>query len=116
MNPNVTKEVAGLRHLTVPELRARYAEVFGEPTLTKNRLWLVKRLAWRLQALAEGDLPERARKLAAELANDADLRTGAPGCRSARRSATPPRLSQFRQPAPDTSTDAPGKYLRGSMP
>jgi DUF2924 family protein len=31
-------------------------------------------VAWRLQALAEGDLPERARKKALDLANDADLR------------------------------------------
>jgi hypothetical protein len=35
---------------------------------------LIKRIVWRLQALAEGDLSERARKRAAELANDADLR------------------------------------------
>jgi hypothetical protein len=37
-------------------------------------VWLVKRIAWRMQALAEGDLSERARRRAAELANDADLR------------------------------------------
>jgi hypothetical protein len=35
---------------------------------------MIKRIAWRLQALAEGDLPERARRRAAELANDADIR------------------------------------------
>jgi Protein of unknown function (DUF2924) len=35
---------------------------------------LVKRIAWRLQVLAEGDLSQRARQRAAELANDADLR------------------------------------------
>jgi len=33
-----------------------------------------QRIAWRLQALAEGDLTERARRRAAELANDADIR------------------------------------------
>src|SRR5262249_5313889 len=32
------------------------------------------RIAYRLQVLAEGDLSERARRRAAELANDADLR------------------------------------------
>jgi Protein of unknown function (DUF2924) len=52
--------------------------VFGETTNANNRAWLVKRLAWRLQALAEGDLSERARGRAAELANDADLRLNAP--------------------------------------
>ncbi|MCX7590098.1 MAG: DUF2924 domain-containing protein [Kiritimatiellae bacterium] len=38
----------------------------------------MKRILWRLQALAEGDLSERARRRAAELANDADLRLNPP--------------------------------------
>src|SRR5260370_29949765 len=70
--------VAGLERLTMAELRARYAELFGECTAVKNRTWLLRRVAWRLQALAEGDLSERARQRAAELANDADLRTTVP--------------------------------------
>lgn len=78
MDTNVGKELAALQRLTVNELRARYAEVFGEPTNANNRAWLVKRIAWRLQALAEGDLSERARRRAAELANDADLRMNPP--------------------------------------
>ena len=47
--------------------------MFGESTKTGNRTHLIKRIAWRLQALAEGDLSERARRLALEIANDADL-------------------------------------------
>jgi len=31
-------------------------------------------VAWRIQAIAEGDLSERARKRALEIANDADLK------------------------------------------
>jgi hypothetical protein len=71
---NIAKEVAALQRMTVKELRARYAEVFGEATNANNRAWLVKRLAWRLQSLAEGDLSARARRRAGELACDADLR------------------------------------------
>src|SRR5262249_59613066 len=41
----------------------------------------IKRIAWRLQALAEGDLSERARQRATELANDADLRLSPPPMR-----------------------------------
>lgn len=78
MDLNIGKELAALQRLTVKELRVRYAEVFGEPTNANNRAWLVKRLAWRLQALAEGDLSERARRRAAELASDADLRMNPP--------------------------------------
>ncbi len=37
-----------------------------------------RRIAWRLQAKVEGDLSERARHRAAEIADDADLRTRAP--------------------------------------
>src|SRR5262245_35057212 len=78
MELNVGKELAALQRLTVTELRTRYAQVFGEPTHANNRAWLVKRVIWRLQALAEGDLSERARRRAAELANDADLRLNPP--------------------------------------
>src|SRR6267142_7084039 len=70
--------IAGLQRLTMPELRVHYAELFGETTSAKNRTWLLRRVAWRLQALAEGELSERARQRAAELANDADLRTTIP--------------------------------------
>ena len=78
MLESLAAEIAALPRLRVSELRARFAEVFGEPTPSHNKVWLVKRIAWRLQALAEGDLPERARRRAAELVADADLRLSAP--------------------------------------
>jgi hypothetical protein len=78
MQVNVAKELAALEAMTVNELRAKYAQVFGEETRVGNKTWLVKRIIWRLQALAEGDLSERARKQAAELAQDADLRLSPP--------------------------------------
>src|SRR5271156_875599 len=78
MNVNVSQERATLERLTMRELRGRFAELFGEATLAGNRTWLVRRILWRMQALAQGDLSERARRRAAELANDADLRLVAP--------------------------------------
>jgi len=78
MQVNVATELAALEAMTVNELRAKYAQVFGEETRVGNKAWLVKRIIWRLQALAEGDLSERARKRAAELAQDADLRLSPP--------------------------------------
>src|SRR5262249_27301636 len=71
-------EIAALPRRRVSELRARFAEVCGEPTPSHNKIWLVKRIAWRLQAKAEGDLSERARRRAAELAAEADVRLSAP--------------------------------------
>src|SRR5215212_5928140 len=78
MEVNVPKELAALQRMGVAALREKYAEVFGEATATGNRTWLIRRIAWRIQANAEGDLSERARQRAAELARDADLRVTAP--------------------------------------
>jgi hypothetical protein len=78
MSVNVAKEVAALRKMTMRELRSRYAEAYGERTNANNKAWLLKRIVWRLQANSEGDLTERARRRAAELANDADLRLAPP--------------------------------------
>lgn len=75
---NIGLEVAKLKSMTVGQLREKYREVFGEPTWANNKDFLFKRIIWRLQALEEGDLSERARRRAEELARDADLRTTAP--------------------------------------
>jgi hypothetical protein len=75
---NVGTEIVALPRMEIKDLRSRYAEVFGEPTKSGNKHWLAKRIAWRLQSMAEGDLSERARKRAAELARDSDLRTTTP--------------------------------------
>ena len=81
MSQNVAREVAALGRMTVSELRSKHVEAFGEPTRNGNRDYQVKRIAWRLQANAHGDLSEQARRRADELANDADLRTTAPKVR-----------------------------------
>ena len=71
---DMEKEVRALQAMNVDALRERYAEVFGEPTSAGNKVWLVRRIAWRLQSQVEGDLSERARRRAEELANENDLR------------------------------------------
>jgi len=78
MDEDINNLVKALREMTVPQLKRRYAEVFGEPTRTKSKQHLVKRIVWRTQALREGDLSERARRRAIELANDAEIRLTAP--------------------------------------
>ncbi len=75
---DVRAEVEALGRMTVAQLRDRHRELFGEGTNSANRSYLVKRLAWRVQSLAEGGLSDRARARAAELARDADLRTTLP--------------------------------------
>src|SRR4051794_7022165 len=75
---NLGKELAHLRRMGPTELRAKHLDVFGEATHTGNKEYLVKRIAWRMQTLAEGDLSERAKRRALELANDADIRRTVP--------------------------------------
>ena len=75
---NVGKEIAALQAMTVKELREKHAEVFGDPTRSGHRQYLVRRIAWRIQSLAEGDLSERARRRAMQLARDQDIRTTMP--------------------------------------
>jgi hypothetical protein len=106
---NIVNEVAALQRLPIAQLRQRLAELFGEATQASNRTWLVKRIAWRMQALAEGDLSERARKRAAELARDADLRLNPPQHKTTATTATP---EPVRTPAPvDPRLPPPGTIL-----
>jgi len=78
MSDDVRSTIRALQGMTVPQLRERYAEVFGEPTPIKHKQYLIKRIVWRIQALREGDLSERARRRAVELASDAEIRLTAP--------------------------------------
>jgi len=74
----VLMEIEKLRRVNLAALRQKYREVFGEETRCRHREHLFRRIGWRLQALAEGDLTERARNRAHQLARDADLRLVAP--------------------------------------
>lgn len=74
----IERQILQMQRMTMPELRERYREAFGESTRSRHKQWLVKRIAWRLQATDEGELSERARQRAIELANDADLRLTPP--------------------------------------
>jgi len=78
MDDGVYREIEQLAGMTVEQLQQRYQEAFGEPTRTQHKLHLIRRIGWRLQVLAQGDLPERARQRALAIAHDADLRTQVP--------------------------------------
>jgi len=79
----VLMEIEKLRRVSLVALREKYREVFAEETRCQHREHLFRRIAWRLQALAEGDLTERARERATQLARDADLRVVQTGAQAA---------------------------------
>jgi hypothetical protein len=119
MSIDVEREWIELQRLTTRQLRQCYLETFGEAVRSNNKTWLMRRILWRWQALAEGDLSERARQRAAELACDADLRLMAPRPGKFRVTATPPRnahaVNSFIAPLPrDSRLPAPGSLLTRS--
>jgi hypothetical protein len=53
-------ELAALADLPVSGLARKYEELFGTPCRTRNKKYLLKRLAFKIQELAEGGLSARA--------------------------------------------------------
>lgn len=78
MSESIEDQINALARMTTTELVERFAEVHGYPCRTRHRQYLIRKIAWRIQANAEGDLSERARRRAAELADDAEVRVMAP--------------------------------------
>ena len=77
MDPSVVAALTELPKAKVATLQKRYRDLFGEESKSSNKQFLFRRIAWRLQANAEGGLSDRARRRAAEIADDSDLRTRA---------------------------------------
>jgi hypothetical protein len=104
-NASKWREIDALRHQSVGQLRVKYREVFGLESRSNHKQFLVRRIAWRLQANAEGDLSERARQRASALAEEADLRIRAP------ESFLNPLSSPIGNRLRDPRLPAPGTWL-----
>lgn len=63
-----------LARLTLPELQREYEAVCREPARSNNRVFIAKRLLWRIQAEADGGLSERALSRADELSRGRGIR------------------------------------------
>src|SRR6266567_4529608 len=103
---NIQATVTALERMTVAQLQAKYLEVFGEPSRSGNKDFLIKRIGWRIQSQAEGSLSERAKRRAEELARDADIRTTVPRSREldqggVKRTSAAPSIHE-RLPIPGT--------------
>ena len=78
MDVELNQHIDQLRHMTTAQLQLKYHELFGQASHSNHKGYLFRRVAWRMQAVAEGGLSERAREYAREIATDADLRLCAP--------------------------------------
>ena len=111
MDAALCAEIENLRQMKVGALRAKYREVCGEEPRSSNKQLLFRRIAWRLQAKVEGDLSERARRRALEIADDADLRILAPDGFFAESAPAATRLPERAGAGRDRRLPAPGTLL-----
>src|SRR5262245_28890405 len=68
MDTSILNRVHALRAMTVGELQVEWERLYGQPTRSRNREHLWRRLAWRLQELALGGLSESVKSTIADLA------------------------------------------------
>ena len=71
---DISQRLAALYDLSVNELREGFHEAYGFPTRSRNRQYLRKRVAWKIQADADGGLSQRALDRIEELAPLAPVR------------------------------------------
>jgi Protein of unknown function (DUF2924) len=99
MGLNIDKEVAQMRRMTVGELNDKFVEVCNEQPRSRNKQWLIKRLAWKMQAKEFGGLSEAALRRAKEIADICDL--------SDLRVSAPPDFAASIPATIDTAPQAP---------
>lgn len=73
ISDDVDAESQALHQMPVSKLHERFVSVYGEAPRSRNRVWLIRKILWRLQSLKGGSLSERARLRATELAADSDV-------------------------------------------
>jgi hypothetical protein len=78
MDIALVERIEELRRLSVPVLKRKYKEVFGEEMRSSHKQYLFRRISWQLQAQLEGGLSELAVDRAVQIADDADLRSVGP--------------------------------------
>jgi hypothetical protein len=88
---HIERTIAQLQASSTRELKNQFAEIFGHGCSSGNRVWLTKRIAWGIQMRREGDISERAKQRALDIATTSDLRTTIP---------KPSELGSLREPQP----------------
>ncbi len=99
---DIARKIEELNDLTVNQLQKKWEETWNEPCRSRNKDFLRKRIAWRIQALASGGLSQRALERARELADETLLRV------------RPPR--QVPGPSPESETETSAFVPTSSEP
>jgi hypothetical protein len=69
----IAAQIAELQRLAPTELAVRYQALFGKPPRNKNRAWLLRQVAFRIQEQLLGGLSDRAKTRLGELMATIDL-------------------------------------------
>jgi hypothetical protein len=70
MSASIPERIAQFKAMTVSQLREEWWKYYGEETHTRNRDYLWKRLAWRIQELEFGGLSDAAKARIEEINRD----------------------------------------------
>ena len=109
MNDGLLDRIRWLQNATVGALRGEWERLYGEPTRSRNRVYLWKRLAFRIQEIEHGGLSDGAKARLAELAPSGCVRIRVPNdVLSASELTNPTRLTACRR---DRRLPSPGSTL-----
>lgn len=100
MSPETKLKVAQLSELTIGQLAAKYEKLFGEKCRSRNRRYVHRRIAWKLQADDEGGLSEQAILRATVVAGESLIRLTPPKARRSTKESQVPEKWDPRLPAP----------------
>jgi hypothetical protein len=110
--PSIASRVIALTKMTLPELRQKWLEIFGEPTTQRHRQYLIKRLAWRLQEQHFGGLSEEAQVRLTELQQEFKSTPPETWFRGARHNRPATETAPIRRkPVRDAKSPKPGSTL-----
>jgi hypothetical protein len=73
VNAATASEIARLETLTITKMVEMFESLFSAKCRSRNKRDPIRRIAWQFQANAEGDLSERAKARASELAFDSEV-------------------------------------------
>ena len=70
---DVAGQLAALNEITIGQLKEKYREVFGEPTRSRNKPYLKKKIAWRIAEFISPELRAKSRERKDRLAQHASI-------------------------------------------
>ena len=102
MGSSILSKISALQRMSVSGLRAEWLRLYGEPTRSRNKQFLFRRLAWRIQELQHGGLSDAARDRFDALAGDDFQRARTPAVALTTLRDEPRPRRDPRMPAPGT--------------